>query len=302
MSSTKMFGSVVTLADLPDDELKAYLLEVGEQDAVDALVAAESGGQAAPETFGGGAGLFGRFLYPFRNVTHVTGFFTGGGELRPVSRAEGPSVSDDPVRIFLDALHVSKYPGSGTHEILFEATLSPFQASEGAEPVHFAKTLRAARGSAAIGGWPLFTDVHASDGGILLGFQTVNLSSSFNKRLLAALDSSAFNVGLSLVSTVQPAAAQVSKLVRGVVEWSVGESSNRAVQQADVGLDFRSPGSPGGRLAEGSYTFIQLPSVLADTWHFGDWQWDDQRATIVSGQTGEPLDANFVVISVHRQQ
>ncbi len=296
--STSLFGSVKQVSDLPEDRLIEQLKILNEDEVRTQL----RGGapRVATDTFGPGSGLVEWIVYPFRNVTHLVGFFDGAGPLRSASEAPDPLQPGVSVRMLLDRLHVHRYPGFGPHSILFEATLVWDTGEKDGAKAHFARQLTVGRGAAAIGGWPLFSEMTVPERGITLAFQTINLSSRLDKALAEALGSKEFDQGLKLVTGSLPAVAQVSSLVRGLIEWSASRSDNCAVQQVDIGLDARKPGAPGARLAEGSYVFLQVPQTMADVWYFDEWEWNSDKNAIVNRDNGDPLAANHFIVSVSR--
>jgi hypothetical protein len=298
MAANDIFGESIPIAALSEGELRTWLAAAGDTDAL-ALLNRDPGRPGGrPESFAldGLSGLLDA-LYPYRRVTHVTGFFAVAGPIMPASRAGPPLAPNTRVRVLLDRLHVYRYPGSGTHEILIEATLGDTIDGAG-KLAHFARKLSMKPGASGPVGWPFFEDVTLSETGMLLAFQSVNLGSSFEKGLLKVFDDDAFKLGLSLVEAAVPATAQTAKLVRGLVEWTAKQSENAVVQQAQVGLDYRLPGAPGARLSAGTYVFIQLPQNVANLWQFDEWEWNSDRETIVNRATNEPIEANFLAISV----
>ncbi|MBR9765703.1 MAG: hypothetical protein GYB53_19820 [Rhodobacteraceae bacterium] len=299
ISPSSIFGSVQQMSDLPDDRLFEQLRILNEEEVLASLRDADS--RKPADTFGPGSDLVDWLIYPFRNVTNLIGFFDRPGPLRSASDAPDPLEPGESVRLLLDRLHVHRYPGLGPHDILFEGTIAWDSLKKEGSKSHFARQLSVRSGAAAIGGWPLFSELIVPERGITLAFQTINLSSRLDKALSDALGSKEFEQGLKLVGGAMPAVAQVSTLVRGLIEWAAAQSGNCAVQQVDIGLDARNPGAPGARLAEGSYVFLQVPQAVADVWHFDQWKWSSETNTIVSYENGQPLVANHFIVSVSRR-
>ncbi len=291
-----IFGDMEQLSDLDSEALKQKLLDIGEEDAARQLAADASdfGSGGDLDDFSIGGGLSNWLLYPFLSVSNVIGHFNGPGPLTGAANAKDPFKAGAKVSLLLDRLYVHRYPGWGKHEILFEATM----AGASDEAAHIAKSLSVSKGIASVAGWPLFQQLVVPSNGLHFAFQSINLSSSFDKSVLKVLSAKEFKQGLAVLESAGPAIGQVSKMMRSLVEWSANQSSNSIVQQFDLGFDQRPIGSPGARLAPGTFVVVQLPTTEADLFRFEDWIWEPNSATIRHATTEKQLEANYFCVSL----
>jgi hypothetical protein len=294
------FGTATPIGDWPADQAASYLREVGDDALGDELVAYQT--QHPGATFGARkalASVFNRFMA----TTNVCGFLPAQGtdRLLPVSKAAAdPALVGTPLRVTLDSLHVAKYPGKGTHTMLFDFALQS-QPSQDSVPVyHYNAKFRAGDGETVpVHDFPLFHGFSAAAEGIVFGFQIINLESSFNKGLLDFLDTDEFKLGLSLLN-LTPVLGQISQMCAGMARWLAGQSANAPVQAFRQGLGFAT--SPlSGRLAEGYYVVAQIPVEFQREWNWDDWLIDPVLQCLVQRDGTTVLDFNHFIFGLHRQ-
>ena len=93
---------------------------------------------------------------------------------------------------------------------------------------------------------------------------TVNVLNEGDEALLGFLEGDAFQGGLQLLTTAQPALAPFAALTVGLTETIAKRNRNVAVQAVDLGLDF-SQIAVRPKLAEGSYIAVQIPETMHST-------------------------------------
>lgn len=295
------FGSAIPIGDWPADRATRYLREIGEEALGDELMAAQA--EEAAATFGVREAL-GSVLNRFMATTNVCGFLAADGtdNLVPVTQAApDTALRDGRLRVTFDSLHVARYPGKGTHTLLFDFGLQSQSAS--GSVFHYNAKFRAKDGETApIHDFPLFHGFSAGTDGIVFGFEIINLESSFNKGLLDFLDSDEFKLGLSLLN-LSPVVGQVSQMCTGVARWLANQSSNAPVQAFRQGLGFSTSPLAGG-LAEGYYAVVQIPVDYQHEWSWDDWRIDPVLQCLV--QRDDPgadvLDFNHFIFGLHRMQ
>lgn len=297
------FGDTPVIGDLPTEQIASKLSELGDSEMGDELRASESSVRA--EQFS--------ILDPIRQLftrfvatVHACGFIAlkrdgqNSDAILPVSKATPePSLVGEKLKITLDGLHIAKYPGFGRHSVLFDFALQ----SQGSDTriFHYNAKFSAADGETVpVRNFPLFYDLTSNASGIIFGFQTVNVSSSFNEGLLGFLDREDFKQGLSLAISATPLLGQVSEMATSLTRWLAGQSKNAKVQEFRQGLDF-SGSRLGGALAEGSYIVVQIPIENQHEWNWDDWKIDETLARIVSrDDSNTTLDFNHLIFGVQR--
>lgn len=296
------FGSEPPIGELSAEEAARKLRAAGDGVSADELAA--SGGDVRTETFSWAedawTGLFGRFM----KTTHVCGFLADGDSdaIVPVTESKrDPDLKGQPLKVTLDALHVARYPGFGTHRLLFDFAVQAQTAAGKSEILHYGARFEARNGETVpVRNFPLFYGLKPSSEGIALGFQTINVSSSFDEGLLDFLKSDEFKSGLDVATAFAPAIGQISRMTVSLTRWLAGQSENMKVQEFRQGLDFGS-GHFGGGLAAGSYIVVQIPLDAAKDWAWSDWTVDSQAVRLVRrDDRGKTLDFNHAVLGLHR--
>jgi len=305
------FGPTRPIGDWPAEKVASYLREVGDDALSDELIALQSRGQAV--TFGARE-VIGSMFNRFMATTNVCGFLPAQGtdRLVPVTKATpDDTLVGQPLRVTFDSLHVAKYPGKGTHSLLFDFALQSQSGQgqsaqappgvTGAAPVfHYNAKFHAGDGETApIHDFPLFHGFAPAADGIVFGFDIVNLESSFNKGLLDFLDGDEFKLGLSLLN-FSPVLGQISQMCAGLARWLAGQSSNAPVQAFRQGLGF-APSPLAGGLAEGYYAIAQIPVDYQREWNWDDWRIDPVLQCLVQRDgSATVLDFNHFIFGLHR--
>lgn len=296
----KWFGPDEPIGDLDTQEAVGQLRAIGDETGADELAAATARGTA--DTYGVGD-LVRRLFNRYVKTTNICGFLpaTGADKIVPVTSAPASGeLCGKPLKITLDGLHVASYPGAGRHSILFDFALQG-QEQQGLKDqlFHFNARFQATDGETVpVHNFPLFLGVTPAAEGITFGFQTVNVSSSYNDGLLDFLNTDVFKTGMSLLSAAAPPLAQISEMAVGLTRWLASQSKNVKVQEFRQGLDF-TPGRLGAGLALGTYIVAQIPLEYQNEWAWSDWAIDPNVIRLVArGATDSPLDFNHVMFGI----
>jgi hypothetical protein len=308
MTDADWLRRLPVIGQLPADDAADKLREIGDDELADQLAGATvPGARSGARTYGllptPGSSRRGAFLH----TAHTIGYLapaTGETGLLPLCHAA--SITPDStldgarIKVTLDGLRVADYPGRGAHRILLSLAARN-QTSRGPEQLHFNLTCRVADGErAAILGRPVFTGLRVGGEGIFLQCATVNVLNESDEKLLHLLDSDAFQAGLQLLTTLQPALAPFSALALGLTQAIAARTRNVPVQAIDLGLDFSSI-APRPRLAEGSYIAVQIPESRRLEWRWEDWGYDAAASQLVSCQDPAALiPYNYLIIGISR--
>jgi hypothetical protein len=204
------------------------------------------------------------------------------------------------INIRLDRLHIEKYPGGGTHNVLVTFAARN-QVAETQESISFSQTYRVREGhSAGIAGYPVFIGLNVGSQGVAFECSTVNVKNEEDQALLGALESSPFQSGLKLLTTAQPAIAPFTEITLGVVKLLAQRHENVAVQKFYLGLDF-DQAPMGVSLAEGNYIAVQVPDETAINW--SEWVYKPDMGAIVTKEDySATLPYNYVIFRVSRYE
>jgi hypothetical protein len=305
MADTDWLGRLSVIGDLPPEEAAAKLREVGDDETAQALVE-ES--QAAPTAFGVLSKLGIGGTRPWQHTAHEIGYLvpadgprTGlleiqhAGNIRPDTELQGGRI-----KIALDELRVADYPGRGMHHVLFDFAAQN-QTTHRAEHLHFHTTCRVREGERApVNGRPVFVGLKVGAEGLFLQCATVNVLNEGDEALLRFLEGDAFQGGLQLLTTAQPALAPFAALTVGLTETIAKRNRNVAVQKVELGLDFSGIGTR-AKLAEGSYIAVQTPQTSTSVWSWEDWRFDPVSGYIVDAEQPDlPIPYNYFVVSISR--
>ena len=291
------FGSQAVIGELSTSAIVSKLRAVGDTTSADRLAA----GGVQLETFSDFDLLGALGLNRIVRTTHVCGFLTedGDAQIVPVTQVKPDAeLRQQRLKITLDGLHIARYPGSGRHDVLFDFAIQ-LQMEEAKPIFHYSAHFEASNGETVpVANFPIFYGVQPSAEGITLGFQTVNIGSSYNEGLLDFLHTDAFKAGLEVAKGFVPVLAQISSMTVGLATWLAQQSENVKVQEFRQGLDYRA-GRFGGGLAAGSYIFVQIPLEAQNEWSWDDWIVDPTLVRLVQRDGGETLDFNHLIVGVH---
>jgi hypothetical protein len=302
MPATFWFDDVPPLGRLSAERAAAKLRELGEDAAADSLTRA-----AGTRPLAGALDFL-----PFRerlwaHTAHAFGYLAPaepGPDLLPIRHAGNmkadASLKGASLRIALNRLRVSQYPGGGTHHILFDF-YARHQTAAGGEDLHFNAVYRAREGeAAAVVGYPIFDGLGAGAAGVAFRCFTVNVKNEQDEVLISFLDSDVFRAGLRLLSAAQPAVAPLSAMAYSLTKALAGRSRNVPVQDFYLGLDFGAD-PMGARLALGSYLAVQIPEAKQAVWDWDEWAYNPSTGQVVKkADKKELLPYNYVVFGVNR--
>jgi hypothetical protein len=244
----------------------------------------------------------------YLNTSHVFGFVsTKDGApsvpIRDVGDIDRTEVlACDRIDIALNRLRVAAYPGNGIHRILFDF-YAQNTLDDQVEDLHFNATYRVKEGDhAGVRGYPIFLGLKVGKRGAAFRGFTVNVKNENDQKFLDVMDSSVFQAGLKLATSVQPAIKPLSELAFGLTRAFAKRNENIAVQDFFLGLD-REPTAMGARLAAGDYVIVQVPQDEADQWNWDDWQYLRSAGRIARpAENNAGLPFNHIVISVSPSQ
>lgn len=248
-----------------------------------------------------GQGLGDIFSKPWKQTTHLFGFIEEGAggsglvAITPAARIEADrSLIGRRVKVTLDAFQVHRYPGNGTHKVLFDFQ-GRDQASGEAQDLQFASVLHVSDGArAAVSGMPIFTGVTVPADGLSFKGRTVLIGNAGDEAIIDVLESSIFKDGLKLLGSVQPALPQLVALAGGITKNLMRREWNKQVQLFDLGLDF-TDSRTSARLRHGSYVVVQVPGE--SMWRWDDWRFDPNMQTVVDAQ-GAIAPHNVIIFAV----
>lgn len=300
MSAADWFGDSPCMSMWSGSELVQYLREVGEDLLADELdVPPEEVVRdefAVRDTL---PSLLSRFV----RTTSICGFLPPDlGAMKPVATVDpDPELRGKRLRICLEGLHVAKYPGMGRHRLLFDFAVQ-LQGGKMGRVYHYASEFQARDGETVpVHGFPLFQQLPVGSDGLVLGFQTINMSSQIDETLLSFLATDDFKQGLSLASLTNPLLGQVSAMASTFAAWACQRSRNAKVQEFHQGLRLAAA-TLGGGLAPGYYVIAQIPIAGESEWRWEDWTVSPTSTRLVTADgRSEGLTFNHVILSVFEQ-
>jgi hypothetical protein len=279
------------------------LLEVGETSAAEQLnaVSATRSGSFRRR----------RSIWPFQDrpwqhTSHIFGYVPTrdagsetirfAGEVKPDDSLKGAAI-----KITLDRLRVTDYPGGSTHNVLLHFFGRNQTSKKQQEDVNYSILLDVREGDhAALISIPIFVGLNVGTEGISFRCVTVNVKNADDEALLSFLDSDVFKSGLTLLKVAQPALLPFAHMTAGVTKRIASRNRNITVQKFDMGLDFSNILTR-ARLAEGSYIAMQVPSTAEAHWDWGEWAFRPASGHIV--KTNDPSilpPYNYVIFSISR--
>lgn len=271
-----------------DQEVFAYLKKIGDDDEARHFM---------PEAAGQAAGLFSR---PWRCAGMVLGFIPPGStnsQIASISSIQGDrSLINQRIKITLDKVFISKYPGLGDHEVLCEFS-GKNQAPKETEEVAFAlRFIAGDNSSPAIIGAPIFMGLTVAPDGISFKGKTVNVKSTGDELVLNILDTPAFKNGLRLLDTAQPALKPLTSLATATVKAIANRDKNALVHEFELGLDFEGSATS-ARLRCGSYIVVQTDD--GNSWDWADYEWNTSGMGLhPKGNPCEKPHFNYMVFAV----
>ncbi len=278
------------ISQWPIEEIRQYLEEINDIEALSELVPT------------GAAGMGFRMpMRPWRESGMVVGFIpevpsaSDPYAILPLSGVSADrGLIDRRVKVTLDSFYVHDYPGLGTHRILCEFR-GRNQAQAATEDLTFALQVTANdRSRASVASKPIFQGLTVGASGICFGGRTVNVISSSDDLLIAALESDEFKGGLGLLNSIQPALRPFSSLAVGLVRTIIKRRRNCCVMDFDLGLDF-ADGIAAARLAKGSYVVVQGPSTA---WDWAGFQYCPDARMIMRRVDDQVMPLNHFIIGI----
>ena len=306
--SEELFPDITVVGKMQPEAAAAKLRELGDDEAAAAIIQNEAKSDAGAkfQTFGI-ADAIGFGARAWRHTSHVFGHLAPGGPThspQPLHHAGNIdadlSLRKARVNISLGAIRVADYPGSGTHQILFDF-YGQTSSGESVNHLHFNTLLRAREGDdVAVLGYPIFVGLSVGDQGVSFGCLTVNVRNEEDEQFLSFLESDIFKSGLKLLETAQPALAPLAASAENIAKGMAKRYRNVAVQNFLMGLDF-STNRFGARLAEGSFIAMQVPSEIQRAWNWDDLAFNPANGQIVNvKEPAQPTPYNYIIFNVSR--
>jgi len=282
-----------SLGALPTQEIRDYLIEIKD---------VETAGQFGTGLVSG-QGWFGSEK-AYTHTGAVIGFLPLAAQkthtrlqIQGVSKLKGdPTIVGKRVKISLDKFYVSEYPGTGEHAILCEFT-GKNQVLKETEELRYALRFKVKdQSSASVHGVPIFMGVTVGANGISFEGRAINVGSSGDETVLSTFDTPAFQNGLGLLLSAQPALKPFTSLATAVVKSIAKKSKNKQVHNFNLGLDFSDTNSS-VKLQYGSYIVVQAND--SNGWEWGDYEWNRDTNMIESiKEKGKQFPFNFMVFGV----
>jgi hypothetical protein len=287
--------NVPTIGGLDEESADAILRDINEQAAV-----SQTEDDDDEELQIAAAGIFTRRTDRlWRNTSHVFGYLaTSAKDGQLISARDGVgdrSLIGKTVKLTLNHLRISSYPGGGERRVLFDFFVENQVAGGTGEPVHFNHVYRVSEGgSAGIAGYPIFVGLNVDANGLAFKAYTVCVSNSRDDGILAILESDVMKMGLKLATTAQPALVPLSQIALGLTRFVATRRKNVPVQDAYIGLDF-ADNQAGARLRRGDFVVVQLPPEQYDTWKWSEWRYVDGK---LIDRAGRHAPYNYFVVGV----
>lgn len=293
------FGNIKPINDLSVSEVAKILRETEDHQTADQL---ETHFNEAKNGQFSSQGILSFSFSKFFSTVHLCGFMPleSNSTIVPAMLISGEKkLVDIPLTISLCGLHVANYPGGGTHNILFDFVVHNNHKKTPA--FHYNTKLLARDGeSVAIQNVPLFRNLKTDLGGLTFGFQTINLKSSNQEKLLNFLNGKSFKQGLSLINDTDPVLGQFSTMAASIASWTAEQSRNTKVQEFKIGLDFNEAQLSAG-LSEGYYVIAQIPKSYEHDFDWGDWKIDTTLVRLVNKENSNKLmEFNHIIIGISK--
>ncbi len=307
MTKKTWFDNLPVLGNLPPEEAAAKLREVGEEEAANALEAAPKRVTTDATTFGLLEDLLPFLPKPWLYTQHIFGYATPATSdstelpLQDACEIEADiTLKNTPINITLEQVRVAKYPGGGTHYILFDFEAQT-QILENREALNFNTVHRIHEGNqVAIINQPIFAQLNLDAEGAAFRCLTVNVKNKEDEAALRFLESPAFKSGLAAAAILQPVVLPLTELTIGLTRMIAKRSQNVSVQKFEMGLDFSNIPNR-ARLAEGSYIAVQIPESIQLAWDWEEWVYDPNTGQILNDyDRTELIPYNYLVFSVSR--
>jgi hypothetical protein len=306
--SAELFPDIIVVGKMQPGAAAAKLRELGDNEAATAILQNEGkrDGDAKFQTFGI-LDAIGFGTHAWQHTSHVFGYLASGGPTHvPQALQHAGNIKADlslrnaRINISLGAIRVADYPGSGTHQILFDF-YGQTSSGESVNHLHFNALLRAREGDdVAVLGYPIFVGLSVGDQGVSFGCLTVNVRNDEDEQFLSFLESDIFKSGLKLLETAQPALAPLAASAENIAKGMAKRYRNVAVQNFQMGLDF-SKARFGARLAEGSFIAMQVPSEIQRAWNWDNLAFNPANGQIVNVKDpAQPIPYNYIIFNVSR--
>jgi hypothetical protein len=300
MDSMIWFDDIPIIGKLPASQATCKLREVGETNSAEII---ESTGNDNSQTYAWTHLCDKPWLHTAHTLGYLPPSLPNSHDLcicQASNIVPDQTLKNSRINVTLNGLRVASYPGSGTHQILFDF-YAQNQLLDTTEDLHFNSTYQVREGErAAILNYPIFVGLRLGNNGLNFKCFTVNVKNDEDKSYIQFLESDAFRTGLQLATIVQPAIKPLSEMAIGLTKMVAKRHNNIPVQDIQIGLDF-SNNPMGARLAEGIYIAVQIPETLTNVWDWRDWIYDTNKGQIVKTYDRKQLiPYNYIAFGIHR--
>jgi hypothetical protein len=194
---------------------------------------------------------------PWAHTEHQIGYIEPrvAGAISGTIRSAQSTSPDDyesvkKVSVRLDRLKVFDYPGWGGRknvQLTFEAQNN---LKDGAgEDVAFTHVYAVQEGQGAgVLGLPVFADLNLPKSGLQLKIVSINLKTDKQISASGIMESNAFQQGLSLLETAQPAVVPFTALALGLAKMAINTGDGTVIHKFELNLDFDAGATTGARL------------------------------------------------------
>ena len=184
--------------------------------------------------------------------------------------------------------------GSGKHLILCEFT-GKNRVSTETEELHFALRFNANDGSSAsLNGVPIFMGVTVGNNGISFEGRSINVKSSGDETVLETLGTPAFQNGLGLLLSAQPALKPFTSLATAWLKLLLARA--RMLKSTTLAQARLRSERQFGQLQYGSYVVVQCDDTA--NWDWDEYQWNRDTNAIESKSNSQPFHYNYMVFGV----
>lgn len=205
------------------------------------------------------------------------------------------SLKGERINIRVGTINIYRYPGifGGEHEILFEfsAKHSPDDGSTDEDIKYTQKYTLRNHGGGGKQGLQVLQGLRVPNNGIDFFLNTIYISNKSEEKVVKFLNSSIFNSGLELISTVNPLVKEVAGYATGITEYLTEEKKNKIIQEIGLGFDFS--GNTGvASLKKGEYIAVQTKK---EDLNWSEWYYDTNDSLIKPNNGSvERLPRNFL--------
>ena len=297
MAEDGWFDGIRAVGDLLPDEYNDYLRLVE-----DPSVEQQPGDRESAQTrraFGFGE------KKPFDYTGSQIGYIEDGsdrelGIVDPREIASTRNLAGQRVTVRLTQALVVRYPGRGVHHVLMH--LDAGDRGMSGTRYQFSSTVRSGDATTpAIVGQVLFSGLPVDGDGLSIRLQTINVCSEDDEKLISALQSQVFQMGLDLVAAAGPVVLLLSTALGAIATSLASRAKNRPVHDGLLALALDSSLIDLPKLRLGTYVLVQAPAMFdGRVWSWRDYVYHRDKGAIVKTGTDQAIPFNYVALGIAR--